>query len=591
MPVRATVLPRMKGVAGKVNKVDRAAAKVLQFYRDFRLPQGGDRKVRDYFGYASETPGWRTRIAFSDQTGWKDNPWVDPGRWETGWEPAHSDGLFLAGRDWEQLSVAERRSPPVPVINLVQHVRHASHPQLSTYLSYPAIRLCVSRQVADAVVSTGRVRGPVLTIAAATDVLEEPLPRPAWSERRFDVFIGGSKNPVLANTLHEALAAQGLRVRSVREQVPRSAFLEGVGDSRVALFLPHATEGFYLPALEAMALETLVVCPDCVGNRDFCRAGASCEMPAYDYEPLLDAVHHALRLPPAERARRLRVGQDLAREHSRSAEADAFRAVLTNLDQLWSEATQRRQPTGATLRAPSVRFLGIGAQKSGTSWLYEQLRCHPSLRFPAGKEVHFWDQHRTHGLAWYAQLFPDNDGAANGEITPAYAILPEHRIAEIAAVLPEVRLIYLIRNPIERAWSSALMALRRAEMRVSEASDAWFIDHFLSEGSLLRGDYELCLKRWFKYFSPDRILIERFERVHQAPRELLVCCAEHLGVDPEPFQGISDDALAARVHAGPDWPLRPSLWPALRELYGPRIERLSALLGEDFSDWLDPFSR
>jgi hypothetical protein len=61
---------------------------------------------------------------------------------------------------------------------------------------------------------------------------------------------------------------------------------------------------------------------------------------------------------------------------------------------------------------------------------------------------------------------------------------------QVHARFPDARLIYLIRNPIERAWSSALMALRGAEFAFDEASDAWFIDHFHSRGSLSRGNDE-----------------------------------------------------------------------------------------------------
>jgi hypothetical protein len=67
-----------------------------------------------------------------------------------------------------------------------------------------------------------------------------------------------------------------------------------------------------------------------------------------------------------------------------------------------------------------LSFLGIGAQKSGTTWLFEMLRQHPEVAFPAGKEVHFWDQRNDRSVDWYLGLFPDN-GKKNGEITPAYA--------------------------------------------------------------------------------------------------------------------------------------------------------------------------
>ena len=148
-------------------------------------------------------------------------------------------------------------------------------------------------------------------------------------------------------------------------------------------------------------------------------------------------------------------------------------------------------------------FLGIGAQKCGTSWCHENLRRHPNIFLPEQKELHFWDTGQ-HDLRWYRSFFQHKPkGAKAGEITPAYAILPTDVIRAIRTALPEIRLVYLIRNPMDRAWSSALMALNRAELTIDEASDQWFVDHFRSRGSLRRGDYETCLRNWRSVYSAD----------------------------------------------------------------------------------------
>ena len=65
------------------------------------------------------------------------------------------------------------------------------------------------------------------------------------------------------------------------EHVPRDEFLDAMRRARVTLFLPNEEEGFYLPALEGMALGTIVVCPDCVGNRSFCLPGVNAFRPDY----------------------------------------------------------------------------------------------------------------------------------------------------------------------------------------------------------------------------------------------------------------------------------------------------------------------
>ncbi|MBU6275957.1 MAG: sulfotransferase [Planctomycetes bacterium] len=232
-----------------------------------------------------------------------------------------------------------------------------------------------------------------------------------------------------------------------------------------------------------------------------------------------------------------------------------------------------------------LHFLGIGAQKSGTSWLYEVLRQHPEVRFPGVKEVHFWDQQRHLGLDWYRGLFAGDDPRRAGEITPAYAILPAAVIAEVHAAFPDVRLIYLIRNPIQRAWSSAKMAVGRAEMRVDEASDRWFCDHFRSAGSLARGDYETCLRSWLAHYPASQLLVLRYEAIAADPEGVAAACCDHLGIARF---AVPPAELRQRVFGGAPERLRESLWPELLSIYGARIESLARFLGIDLREWLDP---
>lgn len=233
-------------------------------------------------------------------------------------------------------------------------------------------------------------------------------------------------------------------------------------------------------------------------------------------------------------------------------------------------------------------FIGIGAQKAGTTWLYEMLRHHPQVLFPAGKEIHFWDMRREQGTQWYRDLFAGV--AANskqGEITPAYAMLPPDTIGEIRALNPAMRVIYIIRNPIERAWSSALMELATAGKSFAEVSDSWFIDHFHSQGSLRRGDYESCIRNWRAVFGAEQLLLLRYENVSADPRGLLRACCEHLGVEPVQWvAALPEETVARRVFAGTAAAIRPSLMPVLFDLYRPRILGLADYLETDLGPWL-----
>lgn len=231
-------------------------------------------------------------------------------------------------------------------------------------------------------------------------------------------------------------------------------------------------------------------------------------------------------------------------------------------------------------------FLGIGAQKAGTTWLYRELVRHPQVRFPAGKEVHFWDQKRERGLDWWLGMFAEGrPGVRQGEITPAYALLESSEIQELRRALPELRVIYVLRNPMERAWSAALMALGRAELEETEVSDQWFIDHFRSRGSLGRGDYAGCLLRWRGIFPTEQLRVLLFNDLRERPRELLFEIARYLDVDPDFFSTVSDADLHRVALPGSGSPLRASLVPILRELYEPRIDAVAELIGRDLSAW------
>lgn len=301
----------------------------LLFHRDFRRYSGGHGKVWDYYAHARAHPDWEATVHLVPGSVDTDNPWRAGGvPVAPRWDPSSADALFLGGMDW---IAWPEDDPRRPVINLVQAVRHAdpSHP-LHAFLSRRAVRICVSQPVADAILATGRVNGPVRVIEAAVSL---PATRGPSAGAAVDVFIGALKRRQLGHALASALRAAGLSVDIADAWLPRDAYLARLASARVAVLLPLPAEGFYLPALEAMALGRAVVVPDCVGNRAYLDPGRNALVPADTVEALLEATLAACE--PARRAALAEGATATAARFSPQRERAAFHGVLDALDALW----------------------------------------------------------------------------------------------------------------------------------------------------------------------------------------------------------------------------------------------------------------
>ena len=299
----------------------------MLFHRDFAGYTGGHGKVWDYFRHALAL-GWDARVyltpgAVRDAS----NPWMAmPERIVSRWQPDDCDLLFLAGMDWAALEDIE--APPRPVVNLLQHVRHASPAlPLRGFLRAPAQRICVSQPVADAVLATGEVNGPLTVIPAALDLPHQAMQRAIAEDG--PVLVAGLKAPALAHALAEELRARGVNVAVLDQWLPRAEYLGRVARAAVAVTLPHPTEGFYLPALEAMALGVPVVLGDCIGSRAYTRDGDNCLLAALEAGALADAAARALQ--PALAARLREHGLATAQRFDQASERAAFAQLLRDM--------------------------------------------------------------------------------------------------------------------------------------------------------------------------------------------------------------------------------------------------------------------
>jgi hypothetical protein len=306
---------------------------------DLTVLNGGDRKVWDYFQHVEHSPTYRPVL----QTGAAgrlaaDNPWharpdavigrrnrIDP------------QAYFVAGMNWNRIPRRRRRRPDRPIINLVQHIRHADRRDPKRpFLRLPAVRICVGSEVADAINATGEVCGPVITIPNGIDIQVDRTMDMAG--RDIDIAVIGHKVPDFAREVAARLKRPGRRLHLIDEFVARPQFLDVLARTRLAVFVPRRHEGFYLPALEAMATGTPVVCPDSVGNRSFCRDEETCWFTPYDMDALIVRAETAWSAD-ADTVERIRRGAwDEAARHDLANERRAFLDVLADLPALWAGA-------------------------------------------------------------------------------------------------------------------------------------------------------------------------------------------------------------------------------------------------------------
>lgn len=231
---------------------------------------------------------------------------------------------------------------------------------------------------------------------------------------------------------------------------------------------------------------------------------------------------------------------------------------------------------------PLPDFLVIGSQKAGTSWLYRNLSCHPELYLPGAKELHYFDRFFYKSLKSYSSYFELGGLKVKGEITPAYSIIPLKRIRFIRLVMPDLKLIFFMRNPVDRAWSQALMNIvRNPKRNIGEVEDSEFFAHFKHDRSVMRGDYLTILDKWLSQFPPEQMYIGFFEDIVNSPKETLCEIFEYLGVSSDVDWGSFPCNKV--VNPNPKIPIPEKFKVFLQDMYRNDI----ALLQERFAPRLD----
>lgn len=228
-------------------------------------------------------------------------------------------------------------------------------------------------------------------------------------------------------------------------------------------------------------------------------------------------------------------------------------------------------------------FLGIGAQKAGTAWLYNNLKHHQQISHSPLKELHFFDdilhnrsrmyarffttkkipEKRTKRAIWRLltyrgrrydwwkvrySLIPRKIAAIPaykkqllklqrpntriiGEITPSYATLPPRIISSIYQHFPDLKLIFILRDPIERDWSSVRMLIKQIQKKRITGIAIDDFDKLLmrAEG---RSDYLQTIQNWQQFYPPEQLLILFMDELKKDGTQFLHRIFRFLEVDP-----------------------------------------------------------
>lgn len=198
---------------------------------------------------------------------------------------------------------------------------------------------------------------------------------------------------------------------------------------------------------------------------------------------------------------------------------------------------------------PLPNFLIIGAQKAGTSSLFEYLIQHPDVRGSFVKEVQYFTRRHWLGERGYRSFFPmvEEAGLAVGEATPYYLFSPDAS-ERAARLVPEARLVVLLRDPVSRAYSHYKHNVRRGhETRLFPEVVSCDLERYASSGDLFkhpeeseyefrhhsyvrRGLYHEQLKRWMSYFPRERFFVGRAEDFFTDPAKVTSQVVEFLGL-------------------------------------------------------------
>jgi len=274
-------------------------------------------------------------------------------------------------------------------------------------------------------------------------------------------------------------------------------------------------------------------------------------------------------------------------------------------------------------------FIVIGAQKAGTTWLYRNLQNHPQIYLPPEKEIHFfdfpplipfyfllfspersirnWGKNRMlrdyrkvktgdQSLSWYLRyyfmfrtkrwyrsLFRSDAEQVTGEITPRYSTLKKEGVKRVYSLMPKAKVVYILRNPIERMWSDLAMYHRPqfGHGKLNVLDKKRILKFLKNSQHLAHSHYLSNLSRWEQHYSPSQIFVGFQDQIREEPDILLNSISQFLGVDD--FNYHHSELIKKKINSHSYPPIPDFYAKILAEIFIDEIEQIHRRFDNSYS--------
>lgn len=291
-----------------------------------------------------------------------------------------------------------------------------------------------------------------------------------------------------------------------------------------------------------------------------------------------------------------------------------------------------------------VDFLCIGAQRSGTTWLTRNLQNSPEVWLPPLKELHYFSRSKRYsspsllccrgvlekligsssesqswrsfavrysrnlifrlpwaskpmsarwGLRyflgvpsddWYVDLFKEGAGKIKGECTPAYSLLESADVAKVADLFPDLKVVLLMRDPVDRVLSQLRLHLDGLVTPVIDKSNEPAMLAFATaEAQLARGDYVRIVDTWLQHFPAHHFHTVFYEDICEKPDRVLEKVFRFLGASSGTARNSS--VASARANAAGQYHFSPNLVARIADAHQPVVEACASRFGGRTLDW------